>query len=167
MKSALADIIAFEGNRDDLYREIGRFVFEYSQLESDLRNLFRSLIGYDRKHADIISTGFDFSRLCGALLAVSAIYEGARPNGEFETIINRCRHINDVRVAVVHGRWSSTYGGDRAIHVAKGSMKPANYFEFEGDLDYKSEEIVRLRRDLMNCAVSIKAHDKPKRRKKA
>jgi len=167
MKSGLADIIAFDGNRDDLYREIGRFVFEYSQLEADLRNLFRSMIGYDREHANIISTGFDFSRLCAALLAASAIDEGGKPDREFAKIVSRCQRINEIRVAVVHGRWSSTYGGDRAIHVSKGSMKPTNYFEFEGELDGKSDEIVRLRQDLKNCAVAIKASEKPKRRKKS
>lgn len=169
MQNSLADIIGYDGDRGALYREIGRFVFEYSQLETDLRRIFRRKVGFTLDHDDIMTAGFDFARLCTALIAASAIEEGGKADQALEKLIKACHDVNTVRIAVVHGRWSSTYGGDRAIHVARGSMKQHRMFEYEGDLDEESDRIVKLRAAI---AEAVSAGDqrrgppKKKRRRK-
>lgn len=120
-------------------------MFEYSQLEFDLRRIFRKKVGFDFEHDDIMTAGFDFARLCTALIAASAIEEDGKTDPAFEKLISQCKRVNDVRIAVVHGRWSSTYGGDRAIHVGRNSMKQQRMFEYAGDLDEHSDAIVKLR----------------------
>jgi hypothetical protein len=68
---SLADIIAFEGDKSDLFREIGRFVFEYSRLEHDLRTYLRRKAQVPFDFNTPIMSAFDFARLCNALIAVS------------------------------------------------------------------------------------------------
>lgn len=167
MENSLADIIGYDGDRSALYREIGRFVFEYSQLEFDLRRYFRQKVGISMDHNDIMTAGFDFAKLVTALIAASAIEEGGTPDPVLEKHLKACFKVNETRIAVVHGRWSSTYGGDRAFHVARGSMKQQKHFEYEGDLDEASDAIVKLRAEI---AAAVDTGDerrpKPKKRKR-
>lgn len=167
MQNSLADIIGYDGDRSAIYREIGRFVFEYSQLEFDLRRYFRSKVGISLEHNDIMTAGFDFSKLVNALIAASAIEEGGTPDPVLEKHLKACFKVNDTRIAVVHGRWSSTYGGDRAFHVSRNSMKQQKLFEYEGDLDELSHGIVKLRAEI---AAAVHAGEerrpKPKKRKR-
>jgi hypothetical protein len=70
------------------------------------------------------------------------------------------RVASATRIAVVHGRWHSTHGGDRAIHVSQ------KLFEYEGDLDKLSDGIVKLCAEI---AAAVHAGDerrpKPEKRK--
>jgi hypothetical protein len=166
MENSLADIIGWTGDKGDLYREIGRFVFEYSQLEFDLRSIFRRMVGFDFEHDDIMTAGFDFARLCAALIAASAIEEDGKPDPTFEKLISQCKRINEVRIAVVHGRWSSTYGGDRAIHVGRNSMKQQRMFEYAGDLDEHSDAIVNLRAKIADLVSAGDDHRGPRKKKR-
>jgi hypothetical protein len=153
----LADIIAFEGDRSDLFGEIGRFVFEYSRLEHDLRTYLRRKAQVPYDFGTPIMSAFDFARLCSALVAVSAIEEDGDPDPALKKLLNKAQDINQVRVAVVHGRWMSTYAGDRAEHVSRSSMKPQRYFEHAGDLDEYSDAIVKLRAQI---AEAVRAGNK-------
>lgn len=166
MENSLADIIDWSGDKSDLYREIGRFVFEYSQLEFDLRKIFRKKIGIDFEHDDIMTVGFDFAKLCAALVAASAIEEDGEADPVLKKLLGQCHKINEVRVAVVHGRWSSTFGGDRAIHVARGSMKQQRMFENEGDLDEYSDAIVKLRANIMEAVSAGNERRGPPKKKR-
>lgn len=159
MENSLADIIAWPGDKSDLFKEIGRFVYEYSQLEADLRKIFRKKMGYDLEHDDIMTAGFDFAKLVTAIIAASVIEEDReddKPDMALKALLNKCHDVNAVRIAVVHGRWSSTFGGDRVVQVARGSMKQQKMFEYEGDLDEHSDGIVKLRADI---AEAVRAGD--------
>jgi hypothetical protein len=77
--NSLADIIAWPGDKSDLFREIGRFVYEYSQLEFDLRKTFRKKVGIDFEHDDIMTAGFDFAKLARPLSQRPRSRRAARP----------------------------------------------------------------------------------------
>jgi hypothetical protein len=132
-----------------------------------LRRYFRSKVGISLEHNDIMTAGFDFSKLVNALIAASAIEEGGTPDPVLEKHLKACFKVNDTRIAVVHGRWSSTYGGDRTFHVSRNSMKQQKLFEYEGDLDELSDGIVKLRAEI---AAAVHAGEerrpKPKKRKR-
>ncbi|WP_375312851.1 hypothetical protein WHZ77_06105 [Bradyrhizobium sp. A5] len=165
-ENSLADIIAFEGDKSDLFREIGRFVFEYSRLEDELRTHLRRKAQVPFDFNTPIMSAFDFARLCNALIAVSEIEEDGKPDPALEKLLKQALKINEKRVAVVHGRWMSTYAGDRAQHVSRSSMKPTNYFENEGDLDEQSDAIVKLRADLAEVIHAGNERRRPKIAKK-
>jgi hypothetical protein len=77
--NSLADIITWPGDKSDLFREIGRFVYEYSQLEFDLRKTFRKKVGIDFEHDDIMTAGFDFAKLARPLSQRPRSRRAARP----------------------------------------------------------------------------------------
>ena len=144
-----------------LFREIGRFVFEYSQLEFDLRRHFRRKIGFGLQFGDVMSAGFDFDRLCNALKEVSAIEEGGQADPVLMKHLKACKAINDIRVAVVHGRWVSTLGGDSVLQVSRGTMKRHRLLEKEGELDRHSDAIIKLRVDIADAICAASKRRKP------
>jgi hypothetical protein len=155
-QNALAFVVANDGDKSELFREIGRFVFEYSQLEFDLRQHFRRKIGFGRLFGDVMSTGFDFARLCSALMAVSAIEEGGQADPALAKHLKACLAINTVRVDVVHGRWVSSLGGDSVLKVSRGNMKRQRLLQKEGELDRQSDAIIKLRANIADaiCAAN-------------
>lgn len=108
--NSLADIIAWPGDKSDLFCEIGRFVYGYSQLEFDLQKIFRKKVGIDFEHDDFMTAGFDFAKLRTALVAASAIEEDGDADPVFKKLMGKCHDVNAVRIAAVHGQWNSTFG---------------------------------------------------------
>jgi hypothetical protein len=159
-QNALASLIANDGDKRDLFIEIGRFIFEYSQLEFDLRQHFRRKIGFGRQFNDVMSAGFDFARLCNALKAISAIEEGGQPHPVLAKHLKSCMEINDIRVAVVHGHWVSTLGGDTVVKVSVQNMKRQRLLEKDGELARWSDAIKVLRADI---ADAIEAADEQRK----
>ena len=160
-QNALAFVVANDGDKSALFREIGRFVFEYSQLEFDLRRHFQRKIGFGRQFGDVMSTAFDFARLCSALKEVSAIEKGGQADPVLVKHLNACKAINDVRVAVVHGRWMSSLGGDSVLQVSRQNMKRQRRLEKEGELDRHSDAIIKLRANIADAICAANERRKP------
>jgi hypothetical protein len=57
---------------------LGRLV--YSRLEIVLRRHFRRKVGYKLEFDNVVSAGFDFSRLCSALSALVTAENGGVPD---------------------------------------------------------------------------------------
>jgi hypothetical protein len=152
-ENALAYLIANE-DRDDLYRQIGRFVFEYSQLEFSLRRVLRRKMGVKLEYDHLMVAGFDFAKVCFAIKELSALEEGGTPDPSLAKVISGCLKINELRVAVVHGRWSSSLGGDGVVHVPRSSMKRTMMLDKEGDLDRYANAIEKLQEDLVEVVTA-------------
>jgi hypothetical protein len=131
--------------RERTYRAIGRFIFEFSQLEYTLRHHVGELADVQEEFFDILTSSFDFARLCKAMLALSAMKNEGAPDPTLKGLINDCQKINEDRVRVVHGLWVFGTGHGRAIHTARDSMKSKEYFEEAGNLDAQSDRIQKLR----------------------
>ena len=113
-----------------------------------------------------MTAGFDFAKLWTALVAASAIEEDGDADPVFKKLMGKCHDVNAVRIAVVHGRWNSTFGGDRAIHVARGSMKQQRMFEYEDDLDEHSDGIVKLRAEIAEAVRAGNQRRRPPKKKR-
>jgi hypothetical protein len=162
-QTPLAYLVENDGDKSDLYHEIGRFVFEYSKLEFALRRHFRRKVGYKLEFDDVMSTGFDFAKLCNALLALSATEAGGNSDPTLKGLIDECHRINAVRVAVVHGTWFSTRAEDRVVHVSRSSMRRQTLFRKAGDLDKHTDAMIKLRDDIAEaiCAANEARGAKP------
>jgi hypothetical protein len=157
LENPLASLIAND-DRDDLHRAIGRFIFEYSQLEFLLRRILRHKLGIKMDHDDVVTAAFDFAKLCTAIVELSAIEEGGKPDRKLKDLIGDCHDVNGIRIAVVHGRWISTLAGDQVLH--KRTIK----LDEEGKLDRESDGIGRLRERITEVAH---AGDERRKRKAA
>jgi hypothetical protein len=127
-----------------LYKEIGRFIFEFSQLEYTIRHHVGEKAGMGDQVADMVTANIDFARLCSTMLALSAKEAGGKPEPTIEKLINECRQINEVRTRVVHGLWVAGTTNDRLIHTSRDKMTSKIFFDKPGDLDKHSERMSKL-----------------------
>jgi hypothetical protein len=141
--------------QDRVYREIGRFIFEFSQLEYTLRYYVADMARVDDQYFDIMTSAFDFAKLCSALVALSAKEKGGRPDPVLKDLVAACHEINTVRIRVLHGLWVVGSGNDRAIHTSRNSMKGEVYFDTPGDLDDQSNRRNKLRSDIEKAIYAM------------
>src|ERR1700730_18485686 len=133
-----------------LYQEIGRFIFEFSQLEYTIRHHVGEKAGMNDEVADMVTANLDFARLCSTRLVRSAKEEEGKPEPALEKMINECRQINEIRTRVVHGLWVAGTTYDRLIHTSRDKMTAKIFFDKPGDLDKHSERMAKLRQGIQH-----------------
>ena len=130
---------------EETYLAIGRFMFEFSQLEMSLRNFTALEAGVKDRYFDAVMT-HDFSLLCTIaqeLLGLSWESEGKKT--KFLGIIKECRKLNDVRVRVAHGLWVPFRGGGTVHHVSRSSLKAKMSSDQAQELEERAKAVNQLR----------------------
>ena len=129
------------------FSAIGRFIDEYSQLETILKLVIAKAIGLKRKHFDALMT-HDFALTC--VLAKTVLAESVEPKKSkaFETLISDCLKLNEDRVRVVHGLWLITGKEGGASHVSRNSLKRSSHFQDPYELAKLAEKAAVLRFNL-------------------
>lgn len=148
---------------DRIYREIGRFIFEFSQLEYTLRHWVAEWADVKEEYFNIVTSGFDFAKLCDALRALSTKANAGVPDPEIERLVSDCMKMNQDRVRVAHGLWVVGAGHDRVIHTSRNSMKSQVYFDQPGDLESKADRCNQLRSQV-DHAVQARLYNFPIRK---
>jgi hypothetical protein len=115
----------------------------------------------DDKYFDILTSAFDFAKLCSALLALSAKEKGGKPDPTLKDLIADCHEVNTTRLRVVHGLWVVGAGYDRAIHTSRNSMQSEVYFDKPGDLDDQSNRCQQLRSDIEKAIYAMPSFERP------
>jgi hypothetical protein len=112
-----------ESDPEETYHAIGRFIFEFSQLEFCLRFHTGTEAGVESKHFNTIMTQ-DFALLCSAAMEVLSPSLRQEENKQFlKELISECRKLNDVRVKVAHGLWVPFHEGGTVQHVSRSTLK--------------------------------------------
>jgi len=149
------------GPTDPIYREIGRFIFQFSQLEYTLRYHVAEKARIGDEYFDIVTSAFDFAKFCSALLALSAKERGGKADPALKELISDCHDVNAVRIRVVHGLWVVGSGHDRAIHTSRNSMKSEVHFDKPGDLDAQADRCARLRFEIEKAIYAMPIFERP------
>lgn len=138
-------------DKPEQYQAIGKFVFQFSQLEFTIRHLLSDLLELTPTQFYIVTASYDFATLCR--VTSSFIYDlpelqvEKELKDEVRDTFNACLRVNDDRVRLVHGTWEES----GASHVSRASLKPAAYFQ-------SVEEITKsidLTKDCMNRIVKL------------
>jgi hypothetical protein len=113
-------------NEDDaFFSSIGRFLFEFSQLEYALRVLVAEIADVPDEHFNSIMT-HDVALLCTAAKNVFANLS----NGDLLTdIVNKINALNADRVRIAHGLWVPKIDGGKLFHVPRTKLQPSIYYE--------------------------------------
>lgn len=163
------------------FSAIGRFVFEFSQLEYTLKHHLAEAVGLEEAHFNSIMT-HDFAMLCN-IAEVVLLQEPKAPDWEWpkemitppkrvtrrkifqidmatrilkmKEIIKECRQLNDIRVRVVHGLWAVGGGSGHLYHVSRQTLQNKKYFEQADDLATKADIACRLRDEISKAIYSI------------
>jgi hypothetical protein len=140
------DVMTAEATEpQETYRAIGRFVSEFSKLESMLQAFIAHEICLDGKFYHAIIT-YDFALSCTVLQSVVKISREQSVSDELSEIIKKCRALNDERVRVVHGYWEAHR--DQLHHVSRNSLQLMEYDERADYLDRQADVASRLRVEL-------------------
>jgi hypothetical protein len=109
------------------YRAIGRFIFEFSQVEHTIRHYVGESIGLNGKYFSDIVESYDIAMLCN--IAESVFEKSLHKNmvAKLKPLISNFRALNDNRVRVAHGLWMPFLDGGTVHHTSrrlKREVKP-------------------------------------------
>lgn len=114
---------------------IGRFIFEFSQLEFSIRAVLVSRLGLKEEYFNIVTGPYDFAKLCNVTREASIVkYPGRKE--ELNKLFNACPKLNEARVLVAHGMWLDDVDGLSLRIVSRGSFKTQIH-------SFKKDELTR------------------------
>jgi hypothetical protein len=141
------DALSALPEEERFYSAIGRFVEEYSGLETILKLVIAKAIGLKRKHFDALMS-HDFTLTCNIAKAVLPEFVAPNKSGEFKTLINDCMKLNEDRVRIVHGFWLITGKEGILAHVSRTSVKRSSHFKDANEIAGLAEKAAMLRFNL-------------------
>jgi hypothetical protein len=139
---------------EETYLAIGRFIFEFSQLEYEIRYQIAEAINLEEKFIDPILT-HDFAMLC---TAANEILGGSMVDSKrkrLRDIIGECYALNEDRVRVAHGLWVPFREGGVVHHVSRSRLKPARSVQQAQYLQDKATKANELRFRLSQLTAAI------------
>jgi hypothetical protein len=110
---------------EEFFRAIGEFIFKFSQLEHQLKSTLASYLKLRDDQFDVIVGPYDFAMLCTVAEKTIKLDFDEEYHPALKSFFNRCRTLNDLRVVVAHGSWS-TRG---ARHASRRSLEAKMHFE--------------------------------------
>jgi len=110
-----------------LFSSIGRFVFEFSQLEYAIRDLTAQIARIDARFFEAVMT-HDFALLCKAAENVFSV-ELPGQTKDFKKFFSACHALNEDRVRIVHGLWVPTVEGAKLYHVSRSKLQLVAHFD--------------------------------------
>lgn len=127
-----------------IFKAIGRFIYQFSQLEFTMKAFLAAQIGIKEEHFDAVTAPYDFHILSVVTQTIS-LMRFPDQKKSIDDLFNRCRELNIDRNRVAHGMWSGKMsGGLVARHVARSSLKASYYFENPDDLEKLADTAQRL-----------------------
>src|ERR1700691_3577649 len=114
---------------------IGRFIFEFSQLEFSIRAVLVTRLGLKEEYFNIVTGPYDFAKLCNVTREASIVKYPERKE-ELDKLFNACLKLNETRVLVVHGMWLDDMDGLSLRIVSRGSFKTQIH-------SFKKDELTR------------------------
>lgn len=123
---------------DAFFSSIGRFIFQFSQLEYAIRVTVANAAGLADEHFNAIMT-HDFALLCTVAQTVFSTCLSKDQLPKLEALISRLRRLNEERVRVVHGLWVVTIEGGKLHHVSRNKLRAQTHFD-----EPRGEAIARL-----------------------
>jgi hypothetical protein len=142
-------------NLQRLYLSIGRFVFEFSQLEFMIRHALGVALDLKGDRFHIITSPYDFSALCRVTRSIYRTVPGCtdEEREELEAVFKECLQINDERVRIVHGTWFISDERLGAEHVSRSSLEPKVYYSRIEDIDKRSGEVAKLKSRIVQFLI--------------
>jgi hypothetical protein len=127
------------------FQKIGEFIVWFSRLEYGLRCVLADAISLPDKLFDAVTASYDFHKLCEVTRVACEAKFTAAQMVKMNKLLGRCLQINDYRVRIAHGTWSS-FG---ATHMSRGKgLKVTQYFS-------NPAELARSVRDCLNLSTDV------------
>lgn len=130
---------------------IGRFIFEFSQLEFGLRAYVAKAIGLKNEFFYVTMT-HDISLLCDVARTVLTKKMDAEQKVDFEPLISRIKSLNDERVRIAHGLWFVNDKEGKLLRASRGKQEAKVYFKKADELASLADRAKELQDELrLHC----------------
>jgi hypothetical protein len=125
------------GMLNRLYTAIGRFIFEFSKIDSIIRRSVGEALKLGNERFHVVTSSYDFAELCRVTQSLYLTASGCteEKRGELERLFKDCDRINRARVRIVHGAWFLSEDGLGTEHVSRQTLKPTIYFPRIEDIE--------------------------------
>jgi hypothetical protein len=121
--------------RNRQFQGIGRFMFEFSQLEFAIRAVLVSRLDLKEEYFNIVTGPYDFAKLC-TVTREASVLKYPEKKEELEKLFGACLKLNETRVLVAHGLWLDDLDGLSLRIVSRGTFKTHIY-------SFKKDELAR------------------------
>jgi len=135
---------------EKVYRAIGRFIFEFSQVEYTIRHYLTEEIGIKEEHFTPVVESFDVATLCNVANKIFAMRRPGQFAARIEKGIHRFFDLNNVRNRVAHGLWVPFRDGGTVHHVPR-KLNAVRLQNQAGELEKRADELNALRVELENA----------------
>ena len=131
-------------SEDQFFAAIGRFIFEFSQLEYTIKHHIAETVDLQDQYFNAIMT-HDFALLCTIAESVLGPRVAEQKAADFKKLIAKCRSLNTDRVRIAHGLWFVGGGRGALHHVSRQKLKEDTHFEEANDIANKADLAANLR----------------------
>lgn len=132
---------------EKVYRAIGRFIFEFSQVEYTIRHYLAEEIWLKEEYFTPVVESYDVAVLCNV---AKNVFAKGRP-GEFAARIEKGIHrffdLNNDRNRVAHGLWVPFKEGGTVHHVSR-NLNAVRLQNQARELEKRADELNGLRAEL-------------------
>lgn len=104
---------------EKFFRAIGEFIFRFSQLEYLIKSALASYLKLRSDQFDVVVGPYDLAMLCTVAEKTIKLDFDEQYQPALKSFFNKCRKINQERVVVAHGAWSTD--GARSANGSHGS----------------------------------------------
>jgi hypothetical protein len=137
------------------YRAIGRFIFEFSQVEYTIRHYLAEEIGLDEQHFSAVVESYDVGLLCAVAIEVFKKSRAEQNVAHIKELINNFRDLNNNRNRIAHGLWVPFKEGGTVHYVPRGSLKSIRSANQAEALEKLADEACKLRADLESAFTHL------------
>jgi hypothetical protein len=140
---------AEEAARDQTYRAIGRFMFEFSQAEYSVRHYLGVELGIKDEYLTAVVESYDVGMLTNV---AKEVFKKSR---KIVGLLNRFWQLNEVRMRVAHGLWAPSMKGGTVQHFSRNKLNVALFADQAKELEKRADELSKLRADLENAVALL------------
>src|SRR5262245_46086137 len=140
---------------EQTYRAIGRFVFEFSQVEYTIRYYLSEEIGLKEEYFSAVIESYDVGVLTTVAKEVFKKSRNGEENAGIEKLLNRFRELNEHRKRVAHGLWVPSMDGGTVHYVSRNKLTTARSTDQAKELEKQADELCQLRADLEKAFLAI------------
>jgi|SRR6516162_7240069 hypothetical protein len=140
---------------DRFFSAIGRFIFEFSQLEYTIKHHVAEQVGLKDEYFTPVMT-HEFAVLC----TIAETVLGPGMTGDraerLKKLIDECRTLNEHRVHIVHGLWFVGREKGRLFPAPKGKIETDVYYEDHNKVAELADLAKRLHNELPDIVYGFK-----------
>ena len=130
------------------YRAVGRFMFEFSQIEYAIRHYLAEEIGLNEEYFVAVVESYEVGILCAVAIEIFTKSRTKESASRIKHHINHFRRLDEDRKRVAHGLWMPSKEGESVHYVSRSSSKPTLSTNQAEALEQLADETRALRSEL-------------------